>query len=273
MKAGTMDENVSYQCPEYLGSEEALPILCLNDEATEPVLFIADHAGNSIPKAMDALGLRETELEKHIAWDPGARNIANGLAGRFKATAVLAQYSRLIIDLNRPLGDLDSIPLISDGTLIPANQILSEQECKRRAQLFYFTYHNRIDYEIARLRKVGPGPLIVSIHSFTPQYGGVDRPWHIGIMSANDRRLAEVLLDAFRCHEGLLVGDNQPYSGFDLGYTLRLHAGSQGLAHVQIEIRQDLLVDNKDEAFWINLLFDVLSTQIKDPRLLSITHF
>jgi predicted N-formylglutamate amidohydrolase len=272
-----MDVQTAYVCPSELGANDPAPVLRLNGEATQPVLIIADHAGNAVPQVMQGLGLGSEELERHIAWDPGAAAVAAGLAERWQATAVLAQYSRLIVDPNRPLGDPAAMPVVSDGTMVPANQNLTVEERQRRAELFYFPYHTTIDNEVARLRQVGDkkptGPLVLSIHSFTPDYGDEDRPWHVGVMSAADRRLAEALLEAFEQFDGLVVGDNQPYSGVDLGYTLRLHGGAQGLANAQVEIRQDLLIDDKDHALWVDILDDAVAPLLNDPALLAIEYF
>ncbi len=268
-----MDASLSSACPEELDTSDPAPVTVRHGESARPVLLIVDHAGNAIPRAMNNLGLEEKELQRHIAWDPGAAQMAMALSDRWQATAVLAQYSRLIVDPNRPLGDPAAIPAVSDGTPIPANQSLNASERQRRAELFYFPYHSTIDQEIARLRLAGPGPIIVAIHSFTPVYGDEERPWHVGVMSAADRRLADRLLQSLRKRDGLAVGDNQPYSGVDLGYSLRLHGGFQGLANTQIEIRQDLLTKDKDIKHWVDILDDTISPLIDDPTLLAIEYY
>ena len=254
----------------YLDINDPAPVMLLNELSTRPLLLIVDHAGNAVPRSMNGLGLGEEELTRHIAWDPGAAVIAKGLAEKLRCTCVLAQYSRLIVDPNRPLGDPAAIPIISDGTKIPANRSLSGEEYLRRARLFFFPYHQAIDEEIARLRRIGPGPLILAVHSFTPNYRGEDRPWQIGVMSASDRRLAERLLYGLRTDDSLVVGDNEPYSGVELGYTLRHHGGAQGLANAQIEIRQDLLTQRKDTIGWVEKLDSIISPLVDDPSLQAI---
>ena len=268
-----MDASHSFSCPNTLDAGDLEPVRVLRSDALQPLLLIADHAGKAVPQVMNGLGLPVADLDRHIAWDPGAAAVASGLSQRWQATAVLAQYSRLITDPNRPLGDPAAMPPISDGTVIPANQVLTADERKRRADLFYFPYHTAIDHEIARLRRAGSGPMILSIHSFTTHYDDEDRPWHVGVMSAADRRLAERLLVALSAKGDLVVGDNQPYSGVDLGYTLRLHGGSQGLANAQVEIRQDLLTNDKDIEHWIDILDEVISPLIDDPALLAVEYF
>lgn len=265
-----MNTASNYCCPPTLAESDPPPLVVINPKAERSVLLIADHAGNSVPAAMNGLGLNEAELTRHIAWDPGAAEVAAGLAKRWQATAVLANYSRLIVDPNRPLGEDSSMPRVSDGTHVSANQSLTDHQRQLRADLFYWPYHRAVEAEMARLRRVGPGPMLVSIHSFTPDFGSDDRPWHVGVMAAADRRLAEALIVALDQTSKLLIGDNEPYSGVEYGYTLKLHAGAQGLANVQIEIRQDLLVDEAGIARWIDILDDALAPMIGDPDLLAI---
>lgn len=265
-----MDIASNYCCPDTLADGDPPPVTILNPAATHSVLLIADHAGNSVPEAMNGLGLDSGELTRHIAWDPGAAQVATGLAERWQATAVLANYSRLIVDPNRPLGEDSAMPLVSDGTHVPANQSLTNSERQRRADLFYRPYHRAVESEMARLRRIGPGPMLVSLHSFTPDFGTDDRPWHVGVMAAADRRLAGALIAALNQAGGLVIGDNQPYSGVEYGYSLKLHAGAQGLANVQIEIRQDLLTDDSGIERWVGILDNALAPLIDDPALLAI---
>lgn len=265
-----MDEIDKHRCPDILTGDEPEPVSILNPASTRPVLLIADHAGNAVPKAMSRLGIEKEDLLRHIAWDPGAALVATELSKRWSAATVLSQYSRLIVDPNRPLGDPSSMPPVSDNTVVPANQALTEDERQRRAALFYWPYHQAISEQIARLRRISPGPLLVSLHSFTPDFNGEERPWHIGVMSAADRRLGEGLIAGLRKATDLVIGDNRPYSGVEYGYTLKVQAGSQGLANVQIEIRQDLLADDAAVSGWVDVLDQVLSPLLGDPEMLAI---
>ncbi len=260
-------------CPAELSPGDPAPVKVLHPQADAPLLLIADHGGNAVPAAMKGLGMDDAELTRHIAWDPGAANVAAGLAEALGVTAVVAQYSRLIADPNRPLGDDACMPKMSDGTEVPANQNISQDERARRASLFYWPYHTAVEAESARLRQRGQVPMILAVHSFTPDYQEEDRPWHIGIMSAADRRLAEALLQALRARGDLEVGDNQPYSGVDLGYSIRLHGSTQGLAHAQIEIRQDLLADAAGVARWVGILSEILTPLMDDPDLQEIEFY
>ena len=267
-----MDVARGYNCPSVLTGDDPEPVLILNPANARTVLIIADHAGNAVPAAMKQLGLNADDLNRHIAWDPGAALVAKELANRLAATAVLSQYSRLIVDPNRPLGDGSSMPIISDATHIPANAELTDTERSLRAELFYWPYHQAISHQMARLRRTGPGPVLVSIHSFTPDFGDEERPWHIGVMAATDRRLGDAVIVGLAESGDINVGDNQPYSVVEYGYTLKIHGGSQGLANVQIEIRQDLLADHSDILHWAGLLERVLNPLIDDPEMLAIAH-
>lgn len=267
-----VDSLTPYSCPRHLGQTDRDPVQVLNPTSDCSVLLIADHAGNAVPHSMKGLGLDTDELSRHIAWDPGAADVAAGLAEKWQATAVLANYSRLIVDPNRPLGDTASMPEVSDGTVVPANQNLSAEERLRRAGLFYFPYHVAIETQLARLRSLSHLPPVVSIHSFTPDFQNEDRPWHIGVMSAADRRLAEGLIRNLEQQTDMEIGDNLPYSGVEYGYTLKIHAGAQGLANTQIEIRQDLLEDAQSISNWIGILDSALSPLLSDPSILCIEH-
>ncbi len=267
-----MNATQVYDCPSSLSEEDPGPVLIHNPGCGRGLLVIADHAGNAVPAAMNNLGLENDDLVRHIAWDPGAALVATELATRLRATAVLSQYSRLIVDPNRPLGDTSSMPQVSDGIAVPANADLSEQERVRRAKLFYWPYHVAVSQEMARLCMEGEGPLLVSIHSFTPDFGEEDRPWHIGVMSAADRRLGDAVIAGLKKCGDYNVGDNQPYSGIEYGYTLKVHAAAQGLANVQIEIRQDLLADQAGVRRWVDVLETVLTPLINDLSLRSIMH-
>lgn len=251
---------------------DSTSVTVLNPTSERGVLLIADHAGNEVPSSLKRLGLSEIQLEQHIAWDPGAGEVATKLSNLWSATAVLSLYSRLIIDPNRPLGDRSSIPEVSDGTLIPANRGLSAKELENRANRFYWPYHRGIEQETARLRRCGPGPIIISIHSFTPNFGSEDRPWHIGIMSTKDRRLGDALIRNLSVEPELVIGDNEPYSGIEYGYTLKRHGGAQGLACVQIEIRQDLLSNDVEIDQWVSRLNRAFAPLLEDRDMLEIKH-
>jgi predicted N-formylglutamate amidohydrolase len=234
-----MQEGVPGTAGLLTGGDPA-PFTVLNPEGRAELLLVCDHAGQAVPASLGRLGLDQAVLSRHIGWDIGAAAVTRLLAERLGAPAVLSGYSRLVIDCNRELDDPTSIPTISDGQVVPGNQELSAHDKRARAEACFWPYHRAIEAQLERATALGTAPAVLSIHSFTPQMQGVDRPWHIGILWEDDARLSAPLLAALSQRPGLVVGDNEPYSGRDPeGFTLRQHAMSRGLAHVLIELRQD----------------------------------
>jgi predicted N-formylglutamate amidohydrolase len=257
-----------------LGLGDPPPFELINADATTPLLLVCDHASRAIPRALGTLGLDQAALQRHIAWDIGAADLTRRLARRLQAPAVLATYSRLVIDVNRQPGDPQSILAQSDGTLIPGNQDLSVEAAAARAEAIHWPYHHAIDKAFARLRRSGPEPVFFSVHTFTPSLGGEDRHWDLSVLWNHDPRVAVPLLDLLRRHPlGLRVGDNEPYSGRDLAYTLSLHAGAAGLPHAAIEVRQDHCECDADLAQWTDLLGDALAAILAMPHLHRIGDF
>ena len=239
-----------------------------NQQGQAPVLIIADHAGRHIPAYLDNLGLPEEERRRHIAFDIGTADIARRLAKHLDAPAVLNHVSRLVIDPNRSPGSPTSIPKISDGTVIPGNQHVDAEEARERIRLSFLPYHRAISRQIARLRRRVGVPVIISIHSFTPRMQKAWRPWEVGVLWADDKRLAAPVIQGLSEDTQLCVGDNQPYSGdHPDSYSLLFHAKRTGLPNVAFEVRQDL-IDTKDRAeAWADRLSRVLQPALSDPTL------
>jgi predicted N-formylglutamate amidohydrolase len=216
-----------------------------------PVILVCDHASNRLPRLLNELGLATELLSRHIAWDIGARAVTVALAEMLDASAVLGCYSRLVVDLNRALTDSSAFPAISDGELIPGNLSLSALERERRARAIYDPYHRTIDDLLAEHSIDGRVPAFIGVHSFTPLFHGTRRPWQVGVLWDRDPRLALPLLAALRAEPGLVVGDNEPYSGrHPADYSMDHHAERTGLAHLSIEIRQDLIEHRAGQAEW-----------------------
>lgn len=222
-----------------IGPEDPPPFTIYNAEGAAPILLVCDHASRTIPHRLNQLGLEPWAHERHIVYDIGAAAVTKGLADRLGASAVLAGYSRLLIDCNRQPGDPHSILEVSDGIPIPGNRDLTSGQQEARAEAFHWPYHHAIDHVFARLRRGGPEPVLFSIHSFTPTLAGEDRNWDISVLWNRDPRMAVPLIEYLRQRDGLQVGDNEPYSGKELAYTINLHAGAGGLANCAVEIRQD----------------------------------
>jgi predicted N-formylglutamate amidohydrolase len=219
-----------------------------------PYLLLADHAGRALPKSLGNLGLGPAELEAHIAWDIGIAGVSERLAEALSAFLILQTYSRLVIDCNRPLESETSIATISENTEIPGNFGLSEEARAARVEAIFRPYHERIVAELERRAKARQPTILLAMHSFTPRFKGVDRKWHCGVLYQRDPRLAKSLLPLLE-REGLVVGDNEPYSVSDrTDYAIPRYGEARGLLHVEIEIRQDLIAHEAGQAEWAERL-------------------
>ncbi len=249
-----------------LTPDDPAPFVILNSDAILPVLLVCDHASNRFPRSLGTLGLDYLDRVSHIALDIGANAVAEALADNLGATAVLCQYSRLIVDCNRELIDNSAFLECSDGVDVPGNHHLQESEKEKRASEIYWPYHNAIKNQIARLKKQGIDPVVISIHSFTPVMNGNDREWEIGVLWDKDSLTAEIFLTRL-IESGYLVGDNKPYSGKDPeDFTIDFHAESVGLPHVGIEICQDLINHNDGVKRVSDTLKEIISTYTISAR-------
>lgn len=224
-----------------LAADEPSPFVVLNPDACSPVFLVCDHASRRFPRALGTMGLDPLARRCHLALDIGAGALTRALAERLGVTAVLCEYSRLIVDCNRQLMDPGAFLEFGDGVLIPGNRRLHRNDKELRADEIYRPYHNAIDAELVRLNEAGVEPVFIAIHSFTPVMNGESRTWEMGILWDTDRVTAEIFVRDLRA-AGYLVGDNEPYSGkAPQDYTIDHHAERAGLSHVGIEIRQDLI--------------------------------
>ncbi|WFP78352.1 N-formylglutamate amidohydrolase [Mesorhizobium sp. WSM4906] len=227
---------------------------------SSPFVFTCDHASNFLPSEFGTLGLPVEDLSRHIAWDPGALPVAGRMAEALDATLVETCVSRLVIDCNRPLDAPDLVPPVSETTAIPGNTGLSEKQRAARVDLAWRPFHDTVAQIIERRLAHGQETRLVSVHSFTPVYKGRSRPWHIGIIHDDDRRLAAPLISALRRLSGVTVGVNEPYSPADRVYfTLERHARSRGLACAMIEIRNDEISGETGQRKWADLLTGIFS--------------
>ena len=234
-----------------LAADEPRPVTVYNADATSPFLLVADHAGNLIPRALDRLGLAAADLQRHIGWDIGIAGLGRLLADALDATLIQQNYSRLVIDCNRPLDASSSIPAISELTDIPGNVGLTDADKTARANEIFRPYHDRIEAELDRRRQRGRATALISLHSFTPVFKGVARPWHAAVLYNRDPRFAHRLMALLNAEKEFTVGDNVPYTVSDAtDYTIPVHAERRGLHHVLIEIRQDLLADESGQRDW-----------------------
>lgn len=254
-----------------IGSDEPPPFAVVNPQGRAPTLVVCDHASNAIPRVLQRLGLEEGTLAKHVAYDVGCAAVARHLSRLLDAPLVLCGYSRLVIDANRHLSDPTSIAEASDAIAIPGNRGISVAETLQRTIEFFHPYHNAIQVCLQRIRRRGQVPAIVSVHSFTPVFGGMRRPWQIGVLWHRDGRVARPLLERLAGLPDLSVGDNEPYNAREpVGYTMDVHAEQKGYPHVLLEIRQDLVDDDVGAAYWAEFLHAYLAEILADPLLYTL---
>ena len=238
MPDGTPDNKNSL-----LTASEPLPFYVQNAVSEAPVILICDHASCRFPESLGDMGLDPFARRCHLAIDIGAGALTECLSDSLGVTAVLAQYSRLVVDCNRELLDPGAFLEYGDGIIVPGNRVLTQAGKDVRAEAIYWPYHRAVDQQIQRLTTIGPPPVFISIHSFTPVLNGESRPWQVGILWDADAQMAEIFIREFRA-AGYKTGDNEPYSGkAPQDYTVDNHAEKGGLPHVAIEIRQDLISD------------------------------
>jgi predicted N-formylglutamate amidohydrolase len=220
-------------------------------DAASPFVVICDHAGRQLPRALGNLGLSPAELATHVAWDIGAGEVAWRLARALGTFVACQRYSRLVIDCNRPLTAPDSIVTRSERTDIPGNRCVTMPEAEARAREVFEPYHARIRAELDRRRAAGLPTVLVSMHSFTPVFMDVARPWHVGVLFNRDTRIAEPLLRLLRAEGDLIVGCNQPYAVDDHSdYSVNHHGEQREIPYVEIEIRQDLIAETAGQIDW-----------------------
>ena len=239
-----MDLGTPLETSLLLSGEDVPPVLERNADGRSPFLLTSDHYGRRLPKKLGDLGVSESELTRHIAWDIGIAGVAERLSDHLDAHLIAQRYSRLAIDCNRPIGAPSSIPVFSEATAIPGNEGLSREDRDRRQHEIFDPYHVRIDQAINGRARAKRPTVLVSLHSFTPVYAGVARPWHIAALYQRDTTLPPLLLRALRAEGDLVVGDNEPYAVNDAtDYTIPVHGEVRGLVNSGIEIRQDLITE------------------------------
>jgi predicted N-formylglutamate amidohydrolase len=214
------------------------------------ILIVSDHASNRVPADID-LGIDPMLLTEHVAIDIGVAEVAERMARQPGIAAFLGHVSRLVCDFNREEDAAAVIPHASDGHQVPGNlfDIAGREE---RLARFHRPYHEAL----AALLDRAPPSLIVSLHSFTPSLKSQPeeaRPWQVGVLYNEDDRAARLAIPLLEA-EGLVVGDQQPYSGKLLNATMNRHAEAEGRPYVGIEVRQDQIADATGQAVWAERL-------------------
>ena len=252
-----------------LGEGDPPVFLIEHADGKSPFVLTCDHAGCTIPHRLAGLGLSEHDRSTHVAWDLGVAALGRRLSARLDAFSIMHNYSRLVIDANRPPEASDSIATLSERTRIRANEGLSTGDARARFEEVFEPYHQRIRDELDARSARACSSVLVTLHSFTPVYMGEARPWHVGVLYGRDPRLARLVRDRLRNDGALVVGDNQPYSVSDASdYTIVVHGEQRGIPHVELEIRQDLLASAAGVEEWVERLGCVLEEVV--PHLLPM---
>jgi len=242
-----------------LEPDEPNPVTLENESGDSVFFLTCEHAGRTFPRRLGRLGLPEAETLRHIAWDIGIGAVGRELSLLLNAAVILQTYSRLVIDCNRDPKVPSSIPEISEATEIPGNRSLNETERAARVDAIFRPYHNAIAAALDRRAAADRASVLVALHSFTPVFKGVSRPWHVAVLFNRDPRLAHALAELLRADGSLMVGENEPYRVSDLtDYTVPVHGERRGLPHVEIEIRQDLITDPSGQREWAERLARLL---------------
>ncbi len=240
-----------------LSTRDAPPVLIRREAGRSPFVLVCDHAGRAIPERLGDLGVAASDYERHVAWDIGALGVSECLSEALDAVLVAQRYSRLVIDCNRPEGHPASIPVISERTEVPGNIGLSEAAAEARRADILRPYQAAIAGVLDR--RVGRPSVLVAVHSFTPVFMDVRRPWQAGVLYTPGNAFAQAMLALLGARLPPPVGDNEPYALSQVSdYTVPLHAERRGLANVELEIRQDLISEPAGQRAWAGLLAELL---------------
>lgn len=243
-----------------------LPFHTFGEDRPSRLLITCDHASNAVPPSVNGgdLGLPPEDMARHIAYDVGAAGVSLLLGELLDAPVVLGNFSRLVIDPNRGEDDPTLIMQLYDGSIIPANRHLSDEERAHRLAAFYRPYHAAVE----RLASRRDDTIFVAMHSFTDQLRGQDkRPWHIGVLYGKDDRLALPLLRRLHEEPDLVVGENEPYGGHLDGDSVDRHAIGPGRPNVLIEIRNDLIETDAQQAAWARRLAPIIAEVVEGSGL------
>jgi len=234
-----------------LAPDDPPAVIAVGRQGLSNFVIVVDHAGRRIPRRLNGLGLAESELQRHIAWDIGALSVARQVAAALDAPLVAQNYSRLVIDCNRDPKVVSSIPRLSESVEILGNIGLTDEEIAARRAEIFDPYHDHLRALLDERAAAGRTTILVAQHTMTNNYKGVDRPMHAAVLYNRDRRFAGLVLDRLRSEAGLTIADNEPYFVSDeTDYTIPQHGEARGLPHVEIEIRQDLVSDDAGQAQW-----------------------
>lgn len=253
--------------------ETFIPTETVEGDLKSGLLLLCDHASNALPPEYGDLGLPQEQFQRHIGYDIGVRALTHQLAERLNAPALMTTYSRLLIDPNRGEDDPTIVMRLSDGAVVPGNATVDREEINNRIERFHRPYHALIDATLDDMVTGDEAPVIISIHSYTPVWRGIPRPWHAAILWDSDPRAIRPFIDQLRADPHIVVGDNEPYDGALKNDTMYRHGTKRGIAHALLEVRQDLIADQEGIDEWAGRLLPILENLAKRPDLRKIKHF
>ena len=241
-----------------LGRSDPHPVRVYGVDYSSPFLFVSDHAGLAIPETLMELGITAEERQRHIGWDIGIDGAGRRLADKLGALLIEQVYSRLVIDSNRAPGHPTSIPVVSDGTVIPGNRDLDAAARTLREVEILSPYHDAIARTLDERQQAGRETFLIALHSFTPIMGGRARPWKAGVLHNRDSRFGRIVWNLLT-EAGIETGDNEPYALTETSdYTIPQHGEAREIPHLELEIRQDLIADEAGQEEWSELLARLL---------------
>jgi predicted N-formylglutamate amidohydrolase len=256
---GRNSQNQTTQNQSLLSEEDPQPYEIINKDGKAKCLVICDHSGIKVPKKLDNLGLTEDSFKEHFAQDIGSRSISMQLSQTLDAPCILANFSRLVIDLNRRVDHPTAFVASTEKGPVPGNTAMSDEQRRQRIEEIYIPYHNAVEGLVKSFTEKGVIPAVISIHTFTPVFYKQSRPWEIGLLWVQDPRLPVPIMDYFK-NKGFTVGDNEPYDARILrGTTINRHADANGLPNALFEIRNDLVSDEQGCKKWAGLISDCMA--------------
>lgn len=242
-----------------LAQDEAHPAEVVNRDGGSTFVLVCEHASNDIPCRLGTLGLSPADRQRHIAWDIGAEAVARQMSQTLDAALVLQRYSRLVIDCNRPPDTVQAMPMVSDSTPVPGNEILDDADRADRIANIFQPFHNTITQLLDARDTDARQTILVTIHSFNRVYDGFDRPWDVGAQYNRDPAFSRSINALLGRDKALCIGDNQPYPVNDeTHYTIPVHGERRGIAHAMLEICNDLVNDANGQTTWAARLVDIL---------------
>ncbi|MEM7041518.1 MAG: N-formylglutamate amidohydrolase [Pseudomonadota bacterium] len=247
-----------------IAADEGPTVEFHNLDGKGDIVLICEHANNRLPRSLGDLGLDAEALSSHIAWDPGAADVAKLMATALDAPLVLQRFSRLVYDCNRPPEAESAIPVRSEVFDIPGNVGLTTAGRQERVDAIYRPFRAAVASVLDHRIGGGVAPLVVTIHSFTPVYHGQRRSVELGLLHDVDRTLADVMLNATAGWTDLVVRRNEPYGPDDgVTHTLQVDAIARGLKNVMIEVRSDLIATPAEQEAMAARLSDLVKEALR----------